>query len=455
MLIPLLLALCALVPQSEGDRKKLPLTAPAGWESTRQQEASVLVPKDLAAGTVYTVVVPDLTRKLGSLEALMEAAKATFAETGTFKPVGSPGTSKNEGGWDYRVVIGTIEKNGRSILGQAVALRKGEEEGLILVVSDSVETMQKYSDPFTVMVKGIGAPPPAAPVAAGAVDLQYTGPAGWTSKEIEGGIVWEKAKHDFYDNFSYRIVILPSQPLTGPLRKTFSDNWTSIIKPTFETKIVPLPLVRRMKSGMAVAFDQDPSAKNKDGVIQHATLYLLARGNRFVPVLGFYFGLGDTKEVDLALNTIFESASIPGAGKELVALLDPADLLGKWSESSYVLANYVTSAGAYAGDASIATASFWAINQDGTFKRTFIGMSGTSRIRETDEGKWKLEDNALVLDMVKDGAPKTKKYRIFGAGSDEKGGSFLVITGYADTDQQADLSIPRRMFSGEWYKKDK
>ena len=454
MLFPLLLTLCALVPQAEGDRKKLPLTAPAGWESKRQQEASVLVPKDLAAGTAYTVVIPDLTRKLGSLEALMDAAKATFAETGTFKPIGTPGTSKNDAGWDYQVVIGTIEKDGRSILGQAVALRKGEEEGLILLVSDSVETMQKYSDPFTLMVKGIGAPPPA-PVAAGKVDLQYTAPDGWTSKVIEGGIIWEKAKSDFYDKFSYRIVILPSQPLTGPLRKTFVDNWASIIKPTFETRIVPLPLVRRMKSGMAVAFDQDPSAKNKDGVVQHATLYLLARGNRFVPVLGFYFGLGNTKDVDLALTTIFESAVIPGAGTDPVTLLDAADLVGKWSESSYSLANYVTSAGAYAGDASIATASYLAINQDGTIKKTFIGISGTRRIRETDEGKWKLEDNELVLDVVKDGIPKTMKYRVFGAGSDDKGGSFLVITVSSDTDQQADLSIPRRMFSGEWYKKDK
>jgi len=454
MLASLLLALCTLAPQSEGDRKRLPLTAPAGSESKRQQDASVLVPKDLAAGTAYTVVVPDLTRKLGSLEALMEAAQATFAETGIFKPVGAPGTSRNEAGWDYRVVIGTIEKNGRSILGQAVALRKGEEEGLILLVSDSVETMQKYSDPFTAMVKGIGTAAPA-PVAAGKVDLQYSAPEGWTSKEVDGGVVWEKSKSDFYDKFSYRIVILPSQPLTGPLRKTFTDNWASIIKPTFETKIVPLPLVRRMKSGMAVAFDQDPSAKSKDGVVQHATLYLLARGNRFVPVLGFFFGLGNTKDVDLALKTIFESAVIPGAGTDPVTLLDPADLVGKWSESSFVLANYVTSAGAYAGDATIATASYLTLNQDGTVKKTFLGMSGNTRIREIDEGKWKLQDNELLLDVVKDGVPVTKKYRIFGAGSDEKGGSFLVITTSSDTDQHADLSIPRRMFSGDWYKKDK
>jgi len=120
-----------------------------------------------------------------------------------------------------------------------------------------------------------------------------------------------------------------------------------------------------------------------------------------------------------------------------------------------VLANYVTSAGAYAGDATVATASYLTLNQDETFKRTFLGMSGSTRVRETDEGKWTLVDNELLLDLVKDGVPKTKKYRIFGAGSDEKGGSFLVITTSSDTDQQADLSIPRRMFSGDWYKKDK
>ena len=247
MLPSLLLALFTLLPQSDGERKKLTLPVPSTWESKRQEDASVLVPKDLAPGTAYTVVVPDLTRKLGSLQALMDAAKATLGETGTFKPAGEPGTSKNDAGWEYQVVIGTIEKNGRTILGQAVALRKGDEEGMILLISDSVETLQKYSDAFTAMVRGIGAPPPA-PVAEGKVDLQYTSPEGWTPKTIDGGILLERSHSDFYDKYSYRILILPSQPLTAPLRKTFADSWTSLMKPAIETKIVPLPLVRRMKS---------------------------------------------------------------------------------------------------------------------------------------------------------------------------------------------------------------
>jgi hypothetical protein len=297
-------------------------------------------------------------------------------------------------------------------------------------------------------VRGVGAPPPAA---ATVVDLQFKSPEGWTTRKLEGGLLLEKTKSDFYENWAYRILILPSQPLEAPLRRTFAAAWAAFIKPTIETQIVPLPLVRRMKSGMAVAFDQDPSAKNKDGQVHHAGLYLLARGKRYVPILGLFHGLGNTAEVDKALTGIFESAVIPDAGDAPVAILDREDLVGNWNQSSYSMANYVTAAGAYAGDASIATLSYITLRPDGTVKKTFVALTAATRIREVDEGTWTLEDNLLVVNA----SSKTRKYRIFGAGADEKGGSFLVIAAYADTDQQADLSIPRRLFAGDWYRKEK
>src|SRR5256885_17037105 len=90
-----------LAPQAEPARKNLPITVPDGWESKRQEGASVLAPKDLAAGKLYSVVLPDMTRKVGSVDGLLEAAKAMLAEVGKVKPVGEGGKSKNDGGWDY------------------------------------------------------------------------------------------------------------------------------------------------------------------------------------------------------------------------------------------------------------------------------------------------------------------------------------------------------------------
>lgn len=453
-MIVFLLAACLSLVQAETPRKgDLPLQVPQGWDSKRQEAARVLVVKDLPPGKLYTVVIPDLVQKVGSLKGLMDVAKALLGETGTFKPARDPSPGKNEGGWEYEIVIGTLEKDGAGMLAQAVVLRKGEEEGLILTFSDSLATMEKQSDAFSAMIKGIGAPKPApAAVAPGTVDLKYTTPPGWTTKILEGGVLHEGMKDEGSYKVVYRLLILPSQPLVGTLRKTFLDYWASQIKPTLETTIVPLPLVRRLKSGMAVAFDQDPSAKNKDGAALWGGLYLLARGGRCVPILGLYYNMGNTDELEKALLLIFESAEIPGAGPEKVALIDPADLLGDWSTSSVSLANYVTSSGAYAGDASIYTGAGLHLNKDETYKQTLMAITKERRLKESSEGKWKVEDNELML-LGKDAEGRGRRYRIFGVGGDDKGGWFLVLSSNNDSDQQADLPKPRRVFGGEWFKR--
>ena len=453
MIVLLLSALLPVVQAGPPRKGDLPLQVPPGWDSRTQEGARVLVPKDLPEGKIYTVVVPDLTRKLGSLKELLEAAKASLGEAGTFKPARDPAGAKNDAGWEFEVVIGALEKDGNSILAQAVALRKGEEEGILLLVSDSVATMEKYSNAFSAMVRTVGAPKAAPPaVAAGKVDLKYTPPPGWTTQALDGGVLLEGLKDEGSYKVVYRVLILPSQPLEGSLRKTFLEAWASQIKPTVETSIVPLPLVRRLKSGMAVAFDQDPAARNKEGVRHHGGLYLLARGTRCVPILGLYFNMGNTNELEKALDVLFESAEIPGAGTEKVALIDPADLLGDWSTSSSSIANYVTASGAYAGDASIATGEHVSLNKEQTYRKVLIAITNKQRLKEADEGKWKVDDNELVL-LGKDGEGKGRRYRIFGVGGDEKGGSFLVLSSYADTPQQADLTSPRRVFGGDWFKR--
>jgi hypothetical protein len=452
MLLLLAAALLGLVQAEDPGKGRLPIQVPAGWQGKRQESAYVVVPKDLAAGKLFTVVSADLVARVGTLKGLLDAGKASLAEAGTFKPARDPAAGKSDGGWDYEIVIGTLEKDGASLVAEVLAFRKGEDEGLVLVICDSAETLTKYSDGFTALVRSVGAPKPvpAAAPAAGKVDLKYTMPEGWTLKELEGCVLLDKTVDGFYDKYSLRILILPSEPLQVPLRKKFMDLWALQIKGSIETTIVPIPLMRRLKSGMVIALDQDASAKNKNGVAHHGTLYVLARGNRCVPVVGFYFGLGDTKILQKALETIFDSAEIPGAGDEKVAMFNPADLAGSWSTSSYSLANYVTSSGSYAGDASIATSDGITLNKDGTFSKTLIAITSQVGIKETTEGTWKVEDNLLIL-SGKTG--KGQNYRIFGVGADPKAGAFLVLSTYNDTDEQADLSIPRRKFSGTWFKR--
>jgi hypothetical protein len=455
MMIQLAACLALALFQAEDPGKgRLPVQVPEGWTGKRQEAAYVLTPKDLPAGKLYTVISADLVEKVGSLKGLLDAGKASLGESGKFTALRDPAPGSSVGGWNYEVVMGPLEKDGATLLAQVVAFRKGEDEGLLITVADSIETLTKYSDGFTAIVRNVGAPKaaPAPAVAAGKVDLRYKAPEGWVAKTLEQGVLLVEEKSDFYDKHSYRLMILPSEPLTGSLRAKFLEVWAAQIQPGIDTTIVPLPLMRRLKSGSVVAFDLDPSAKTKAGVAHHGGMYLLARGNRCVPILCFHFGLGDTKPLLAAVEPLLESAEIPGAGDAAISLFDAADLVGNWNTSSLSLANYVTAGGAYAGDASISTADYFHLNKDGTFTKTFIGITSTRRLKETMEGTWKLDDAGLLL-TLKDPDAKPQLYRVFGVGGDAKGGNFLVLSNAANTDEQVDLCIARRMFSGTWYKR--
>ena len=104
---------------------------------------------------------------------------------------------------------------------------------------------------------------------------------------------------------------------------------------------------------------------------------------------------------------------------------------------------------ANAGDATITTASYVTLTKEGTYKSSFIALSGTSKLKEKDEGTWKLEDTILVLT----GKEKPQRYTLFGVGADPKAGAFLVRSTYPNSDEQPDLCRPRRSFSGQWYKR--
>jgi hypothetical protein len=437
-MMALLAAALLALAQSKDDGL---LHVPAGWTGARQEGAFVAAPKDLPAGKLYTLLAPDLQRKLGSLKDLLEAAKSTLAEAGVFKPLHDPARSSNDAGWDYDVLIGTLEKDGKKLMAQAIVLRKGEDEAMLLVIADSVETLHTYSDPFTAMVRSYGAPK----VVEGNVDLRYTVPEGWTSQTLDGGVLLTRA----HDSREYRLLILASRPLGESLQKAFLACWTAHVVPAVDTTIVPLPLMCRMKSGLACAVDIDGAAKNKAGVQHHGGLYVLARGTRCVPILAFYFGLGNTDELEKGLKALFESAEIPGSGPDKTPLFAPAALAGAWSESSAFYGSYVTRAGAYAGDASIATSAAFELRADGTFKRSLTAIKAGARLKDVDEGTWTVDDAELLL-KVKDA---TKRYRIFGTGADPKVGAFLVLSTYNDTDERVSLPMPRRTFSGSWYKR--
>lgn len=427
----------------------LPITAPDGWSSKKQEGGLVLSPRDLPTGSLYTIVVPDLAGKPGPLDDLMGTGLALLNQMGAFKPAADPQKGTTDGGWDYKLVAGALEQTDKAMFAQAVALKKGDEGGLILVLADSVATASKYTDDFAAMLKRIGAPS-AGPKPTGAVDLQFTTPPGWTAKPGNGSLTlecWENKDDNFYGSRRFlQLLILPSRPIAGDYRSTFKSAWDSIVRPVFQMTIMPLPLVRRLNSGAVCAFDGG-TGKTKEGKEIECVLYVVMQGDRAVPVLGLYTGLAES--VEKAVSLFLNSAKIAGASAARSRVFDPAEMAGTWRQSSVSLANYVTSSGAYAGDASIATGETYELHADGTFMSSFAAIRSSGSVREKITGKWRVADDLLILE----GGSNTYKYRVYGYGDDPKLGRFLVISMFSSSEEHLEFAVPRRPGSANWLKK--
>lgn len=444
--------------QSAKPRTELPLSAPTGWEMKEQDSTIVLTPKDLEAGKIYSVIAPGLPQKMGTVRKLLEVGKAVLAQFGEFKPANEPAGSKTRYDWEFEVVVGPLTKDGKTLMAQAVGLKKGEKEGILLILSDGVPTMQKYADTFNAMVHLLDAPVPAAAPAAPAatsVDLVYTAPEGWTSTPMGPSVVlsWsnEATKNQFQSLVKYQFIILPSQPLKGDLRKAYRELWESQITPLIETSVTPYPMLRRLKSGALCAFDLADNSKYKNGQDPGGplgvALYLLARGNRFVPMLGLY--VMREKTLSDVLEKFMESARIPNSSDDPLATYAAAELAGTWTYESASLANYVRN-GRVVGDASMTQQSELTLGADGAFKFRIVYTKSSVPTIFDNEGQWSIDDVTLVLK-----GKKGESYRLDGVGKDPKTGDVLVLSSYSKNaaDAQLNLGDPRGYYQSTTYKK--
>jgi len=431
----------------------IPLKPPAGWTTQTKDGATVITPGDVGDGKVYKVVLTPLQTKAGTIDEVYEVGKKMIGEVGTYTALTKVEKQQSDGGWDYAFTIGTVEKGGNGLLVQVMGLKKGDLGGVIIVLSDGIETTQKYSDDFAQMIRSLGGarkPPPAPAIAAGSgtVDLQYTVPAGWTETKKQGITIVENAKDETYNKWQWTLIIMPSQPLTGSLGDNFKDYWKALITANYESDVVPLPLTARLDDGYVCAFDADGSAKHKTSGARPriASVYLIAHGDRFVPIFGIIYGYD--KKVEADFDRFIETARIPGSSGAKIPLFSKSAVAGEWSEGSSSIASYVTASGGYAGDASIYTGSAFQLRPDGSYSHTLVALSGSTRIKEHDEGQWSIDDNELVLRQAKGAS----RYSLLGYGVDPKAGRFLVLGTYANAKSKLSFSNPRGVFQATWYK---
>jgi len=444
-----LIALAALLAMQAGSaRKDVPIQLPEGWESERTEGALVVRPKGVPAAT-YSIMFLDLTTKVGTAKDLLDVGREQLKAIAPFKSLAKPARTKTDGGWDCEFELGTVEQEGLFLIVLAMGLDKQDDEAVLILMADTMETYKAHEDGFAHLVKSFGAPKRAAPTvtAKGTKDLKYGLPDGWTARDQETTVLLQKKEQCWWGEGTFSLVVYPAQPLTGSLSKTFHQFWSSEMKVAVETQLLALPLMRRLKSGLALAYDVDNEARNKEGKTVIAGLYMLGKGKLTVPILAFYPGVTPTFEQDLL--TLLESADITGAGDGKIALFDAADVAGHWDKSSYSLASYVNVAGGYAGDASMAIASSHTLAADGSFKYSFTSVrGGGTALQIQRQGRWTIDDDWLVEKDSKD----EYRNRLYGVGGDAKAGRFLVI-GRTGNLLHLDLTEPRRTFSGDWYKR--
>jgi hypothetical protein len=429
-------------------RIEIPFRAPPGWKVDEQDRATVLTPGDVPEGRTYRVMVTLSEPRAGTLEELLEAGKKMVAEIGTFSAKVDPARSTSAGGWDYLAVVGTVTQAERSLVVSLVAIKKGEQGGVVVVLADSVETMAVYQDAFAQMIREMGAATPASDAAKpGVVHLEFHAPAAWVETKIEGLPHLVKEKNEEWVKYRFSLLVLPGEARSGTVREQFDQLWRAYVAPNYATRIVPLPLMSRLPSGGACAFDADSQAKDKSGAEVTVALYVIAHGGRVVPVMGVYSGPDWTfdRAAETEIGEFLGTARIPGAAAEKVALFSAPELVGEWSESSAELANYVTRGGSYAGDATIATATYLDLRRDGSYTRTLQALSSGRIVREKDAGTWSVEDDELVLS-------KAGRLSLLGVGGDAKVGRFLVLGTYPNQKSRLRLTNPRGILQATWMK---
>ena len=389
-----------LVPIRVSLRIEIPLRAPAGWKVEEQDRATILTPGDVPEGRFYRVMVTLTKTTGGTLDGLLEDGRKMVAEIGAFQPKGDSARSTSDGGWDHKGVLGTVETRDRSLTAYLVAIQKGDQGGVVMVLSDGVETMATYADVLAGMIRGMGdAKPPAGRGAPEAPPPGYRAPAGWVETKLAGLPYLVKEKNEAWVKYRLTLLVLPGEAFAGSVRVQFEALWRAYVSPNFVTRIAPIPLTHRLRSGYACAFDADSQAKDKGGRDVTVALYMVAHGGRVVPVLGVYSGPDWTldRPAEVEIGEFLETIRIPGTTAEPVQLFSAAALVGEWSESSSEFANYVTAGGAYAGDATITTGTYLSLRADGSYTRTLVALTGGRSVREKDAGTFTVQDDELVL----------------------------------------------------------
>lgn len=244
------------------------------------------------------------------------------------------------------------------------------------------------------------------------------------------------------------IGLTPVATKPGTREEMFWGFWKEAVASNFQFSDYSadhLEIVCRRPLGNATGLFYHGKAKNPDNTLSPTSLYVIEAGK------GFYYimvrlqpqetGIAETLS-QLAGNQRNDDAN--QAVEELLAgvhltgeytrkpLFTPSEVKGQWIKMVVAsTANYVTTSGVYAGDASSGFTEDLNLNADGTFTMmTVVILKGKRGNTNTTEGKYRIEGDKLILSYLKTTGRqdiKSETRRILGVGVNHEGKKRLIL----------------------------
>lgn len=232
--------------------------------------------------------------------------------------------------------------------------------------------------------------------------------AGWEAQDApdHATLVYKSGS-----TFGIFVVYSPHPATSGGLAAAFSPDWKTATVNT-PTKTVPKPAARKLAGRNLLEGVADTSMQGSNVTVE---VILVEAGAQVVPVLLYTQTRAMLKtlqpDTDKMVASIQLAAVAPApavappapaapatSGPRMLTTITLADLAGAWSTHDQAVTGYVdSSSGAYAGTAVSSTQDFYQIKSDGTYTRTFQGLSNGHVVRETGKGAITLAPDAIVF----------------------------------------------------------
>ncbi len=234
--------------------------------------------------------------------------------------------------------------------------------------------------------------------------IYYKAPGGWTKQEGTGVVTWSTVNQQT-GGFCI-IAAYAATVSSGDATKDFDSEWNRLVVSSFTTTGNPNKQTREAGSWKVVT---GAAQVQKDSVTLIAALTVFSGHKKMMSILTSLNDKSYATTVDQFIASIRENrnaiakANSSSAGNNNSNANTPASQLrgegvvGTWSTSGAVIANYVTSSGAYAGDASTMTSESYEFRPDGTYLYKFFGYVNRVMYYSETEGIYTVSGDQLSI----------------------------------------------------------